>query len=227
MRRLIPILVLLFASESWAADPNASAPPNALNRIAEQVDRHAVVRAEFTQSKRMAALKRPLVSSGRLVFSRQHGVLWQIERPYRMSYVLGAESITEIAADGTRRTRGMREVPGLAQVGRVFRALFAADIAALSDDFDIGVQEDSGDREMWAIELRPRQQQLARFLLRLRLTGGRFVESILIEEHGNGDKEGGESGGENDVTQIRFANSQSAEVPSAAELLIFGGTTKP
>jgi hypothetical protein len=227
MRRLIPILVLFFASPAWATGPNAPGQANTLDRIVEQIDRHAVVRTEFTQSKQMAALKRPLISSGRLVFSRRHGVLWQIERPYRMSYVLGAESITEIAADGTRRTRDISEVPGLAQVGRVFRALIAADIAVLSGDFDVGVQEDSGDGKMWAIELKPRQQQLARFLHRLRLTGGRFVESILIEEHGNGGKEGGQSGGENDVTQIRFTNSQSAEEPSAAELLLFGVPAKP
>lgn len=73
-----------------------SAEPDTLSRIGAQMEQYPVVRAEFIQNKQMPALKRPLVTSGRLVFSRRHGVLWQIEQPYRMSYVLGEERIVEI-----------------------------------------------------------------------------------------------------------------------------------
>src|SRR6185369_15238228 len=107
--------------------------------------------------------------------SRRHGVLWQIEQPFRMSYVLGEERIVEIGADGVRRERGLRDVPGLAQVGRVFRALLGANTAALRDYFDATVQ---GDPAKWEIELKPRQPQLAQFLTGLQLSGGRFVDKI-------------------------------------------------
>ena len=49
------------------------------HRQAVPLDQHAVVRADFEQSKQVAALKRPLLTSGRMVFSRQYGVLWQID----------------------------------------------------------------------------------------------------------------------------------------------------
>jgi hypothetical protein len=172
------------------------------------MEQHAVVRAEFTQSKQVAALKRPLVTSGHLVFSRRHGVLWQIEQPYRISYVLGEEHIIEITADGTRRERGLREVPGLAQVGRVFRAMLGANTATLRELFEVSVQ---GSPDQWEIELKPRQAQLAQFLASLHLSGAHFVESIRISEASG------------DTTQIRFRNTQGAGAPNETELQLFRG----
>lgn len=207
MRHLIAALLVFVTAPLLAAEPDV------LARIGAQIEQHTVVRAEFTQIKQMAALKRPLVNSGRLVFSRRHGVLWQIEQPYRMSYVLGEERIIEISADGARRERSLREIPGLAQVGRVFRAILGANAVALREIFDVSVQ---GDPTKWEIELKPRQSQLAQFLSSLKLSGGRFVESIRIEEVGG------------DETQIRFRNTQGTDAPSATELHLFGGeASKP
>ena len=205
---LLPWLAFLLSGVTHAAEP---APADALARIGAQIEQHAVVRAEFTQSKQMAAMKRPLVTSGHLVYSRQHGVLWQIEQPFRMSYVLGEDKIVEIGADGVRRERGLRDVPGLAQVGRIFRAMLGANTNALREYFDATVQ---GDPAKWEIELKPRQPQLAQFLSGLQLSGGRFVDSIRINEAGG------------DATQIRFRNSQGTGAPSDAELQLFGVSNK-
>lgn len=185
-----------------------SADPDTLARIGARMEQPPVVRAEFVQSKQMSALKRPLITSGRLVFSRRHGVLWQIEQPYRMSYVLGEERIIEIAADGTRRERGLRDVPGLAQVGRVFRAMLGANTGVLRELFEVSVR---GDPDKWDIELKPRQVQLTQFLSGLQLSGGRFVENIRLSEPSG------------DTTQIRFRNMYVASVPNEAELQLFGG----
>lgn len=208
MHRLISILLLLVAAITSAQ----SAEPDTLARISAQIEQHAVVRAEFSQTKQMAALKRPLVTTGRLLFSRHHGVLWQIEQPYRMSYILGEDRIVEITADGARRERGLRDVPGLTQVGRIFRALLGANTSALRDAFDISVQ---GDPNRWDIKLKPREAQLAQFLSGLNLSGERFVETIRIDEAGG------------DSTVIRFRNTTGAEAPIDAELLLFGVPAKP
>ena len=179
-----------------------------LDQIGSQIEQYQVVRAEFVQTKQMAALKRPLVTSGRLTFARGEGVLWQIEKPYRMSYVLGETRIVEIGSDGVRRVRETRDVPGLAQVGRVFRAMLGANSAALREYFDASVQ---GGPAKWAIELTPRQPQLAQYLNGMRLSGSRFVEEIRIREAGG------------DSTQISFRNSQGAAALSEAESALFGG----
>lgn len=197
---LLLLLLVLTAKVSYGAEPDP------LSRISTQIEQHPVVQAEFTQTKQIAALKRPLITAGRLVFSRQHGVLWRIEQPYRMSYVLGEERIIEIGSDGVRKVRGLRDVPGLAQVGRVFTALLGANAAKLREYFEADVK---GDPEKWEIDLKPKQVQLAQFLVGLHLSGGRYVESIRIDE-ANGD-----------ITKIQFRHSQGAETLSQADKSYF------
>lgn len=199
----------LIALIGLAGGMSASAA-SMLSQIGAQIEQHAVVRAEFVQTKQMAALKRPLVTRGRLTFSRTHGVLWQIEQPYRMSYVLGETRIVEIGSDGVRRIRETRDVPGLAQVGRVFRAVLGANSDALREYFDATVQ---GDPAKWSIELKPRQSQLAQYLSGMQLSGGRFVEEIRISEAAG------------DSTQIRFSNSQGVALLNEVELSLFGVET--
>jgi hypothetical protein len=176
-------------------------------RIGAHIGQHPVVRAEFTQTRQMAVMKRPLVTSGRLVYARQQGVLWQIEQPYRMTYALGEERMAEISADGARRERRLHDVPGLAQVGRVLRALFGADTAVLQEHFEISLR---GDAAKWELDLKPRQPQFAQVITALQVSGGRFVEAIRMEEAGG------------DTTQIRFRNPQAAAAPEPGELQLFG-----
>ena len=135
--RFVPFFLLcLFIVPAQAADDLAA-------QIAARIEQHPVLRASFEQEKQMAALKRPLLTAGKLTLSRQHGVLWQIERPYRMSYVLAETRIVEIDAAGQRRERGGKEVPGLAQVGRVFRAMLGGKLSEASAEIQAN-QDDLG-----------------------------------------------------------------------------------
>lgn len=207
MKNLRSLLTGLAIGAAALAAPLPACAAEVLSQIGAQIEQFQVIRAEFVQTKQMAALKRPLVTSGHLTFSRQYGVLWQIEKPYRVSYVLGETKIVEIGGEGTRRVRETRDVPGLAQVGRVFRAMLGANSDALREYFDVAAQ---GTPARWAIELTPRQSQLAQFLRGMQLTGGRFVEEIRISE----------AGGDN--TLIRLSNSQGAATLDGAEAALFG-----
>jgi len=207
MKKIRSLLVGLMIATTALVIPQPACAADVLNQIGAQIEQFQVIRAEFVQTKQMAALRRPLVTSGRLTFSRQYGVLWQIEKPYRVSYVLGETKIVEIGGDGTRRVRETRDVPGLAQVGRVFRAMLGANSDALREYFDVAAQ---GTPAQWSIALTPRQSQLAQFLGGMQLSGGRFVEEIHINEAGG------------DTTAIRLRNSQGAATLDGAEAALFG-----
>ena len=93
MSKLIRLFWLLFTglaalnATSAGADERLKSTPltqTSLAQISTRLEGHAVVRAEFVQSKKMTALKRPLVTRGRLLISRQSGLVWQIDQPYRV-----------------------------------------------------------------------------------------------------------------------------------------------
>ena len=202
VRRLLLVMLLLCGLPLHAVETGFFA------KIGSQIEQYPIVRAEFTQTKHMAALKRPLVTSGRLVFSREHGVAWKIEHPYSVTYLLSDERMVEIGADGTRKERGQREVPGLAQIGRVFHAMLGANTATLHEYFEVIAHSSA---KKWSIDLKPRQPQIAKFIASLHITGDRFVESIRIVEAGG------------DTTTIRFRNMQGADKPSKSDELFFTG----
>ena len=179
------------------------------DRLWGETARSPVTRAGFEQTKYMSSLKRPLVLSGRLTFSRRDGVLWIIDKPYRMTYVLSENRIVEIGSDGTARARGQSDLPGLTQIGRVFRAMLAADSNVLKEYFEI--KDIKENASTWEAVLVPRQAQLAQFISGMRLSGSRFVETIEIGE-ANGDR-----------STIRFIDTRSDAALNLEERKFFHG----
>lgn len=215
MQRKIVTLTFVFAAIFSPMYPLGAAESDmlnhfVLNHLGTQIEQYPVIRTEFTQTKQMLALKRPLITTGQLTYSQSHGVLWQIHQPYRISYVLGEDKIIEIDANGVRKERGVREVPGLAQVGRVFRAMLGANAAELRTYFDVVVQ---GESNKWGLELKPRQPQLTKFLTKIQLTGGQFIDTIVIDESGG------------DTATLRFRKTQGVSVLSESELQLFGNSS--
>ncbi|MDR1367890.1 MAG: outer membrane lipoprotein carrier protein LolA [Candidatus Accumulibacter sp.] len=203
---------LLLCLDAWAVD-DAS-----LARIAKSVEQAPVIRANFEQIKTIRSLKRPLRLSGRLVFSRRHGVLWAIEYPYRMTYVLGEERVVEIGGDGTRRERASSELSGFAQTARIFRALLSAETQVLKDYFDArgktSIEREGGEPISWELSLLPKREPLARFLSGMRVSGSRFIESLVIDE-ALGDR-----------SEIRFSGARGDVALSEDEQALFEGTSQ-
>ena len=72
-RNFIPALiafVLLLGADQLAAAPT----DDIATRLGTRLEQAPVLRAEFVQSKEMAAFKKPLITRGRLVFARQQGL---------------------------------------------------------------------------------------------------------------------------------------------------------
>lgn len=175
LRRMAAIGIATLALAGGASEAAATPP---LDALAARLSDATVIHADFDQTKTLAALKRPLRTSGSIVFVRGAGVLWRIDKPYQATYALTVDTVTEIGPDGTRKVRAARDVPALANVGRVFEALFAGDLKRLEEHFAVAV---SGTAEAWRVELTP-TPTLAPFLNRILANGGAFLERIEVHE---------------------------------------------
>lgn len=169
----------------------AQASPD-LSQLGARLGQANTIHARFSQTKVIQALKKPLRTSGRVVFAQGKGVLWLIEKPYQASYALTTETVAEISPNGTRKERNARDVPALAHVGRVFQSIFQGDLHAMEEHFDVTV---SGEPEHWRVGMKPKQA-LSRFLSNISVQGGLFLERIEIEE------------AQGDHTRIDFRDSQ-------------------
>ncbi|WP_425605980.1 LolA family protein [Paraburkholderia sejongensis] len=191
-----------------AATTPATNNPALVSRIAAHLAEPKGVRAQFTQTQTLAAMKQPLVSSGNLLFYRERGVIWQIDTPYKATYVITDAGVAQLNAAGQRvGTHSAQSTRGVAQVSKMMRAMLGGDLSALYSQFDVSA---AGSAAQWRMHLTPNQPQLAQSIKGLEMSGGDYLQSLRITL-ANGD-----------VTKLDFANSAAVAEPTAAERSLFG-----
>lgn len=163
----VPELVLVVLL--WTSGCAAAADDLA-DRVVERLASYPVVRADFLQERTVASLTKPVTSSGRMVLSRDQGLLWQVEQPVKATLVFSANGTAEGGA-------------AQAEMGRLIRAIVGADLRELRETFDI---EPRGDLDRWTLHLRPQRREVAQYLRGIDLAGGKHLEVISVVE-ANGD----------------------------------------
>lgn len=174
-----------------------------VGQIAARLATASGVRAEFMQTQSLAAMQKPLVSTGSLVFLRGRGMIWRIATPYQAIYRITADGISEIDAQGVRKPaanpNGMR---GMSQISRMLNAMLGGDLSALYSQFDV---MPSGSLLQWQLLLTPNQPQLAQAVKQLVLRGGEHLQNIhIVLENG-------------DSIQIEFLHSRDIDALTPAE----------
>lgn len=146
--------------------------------------RNSLICADFTQNKLLAALSRPLVSTGSLIFVAGNGVLWQVREPFPARVLVKSDILVRWDDDGKPHRVDLNQAPIFQAISRLFLAVFAGKIEGLQTPFEISTRV-SGER--WRMTLIPRDPRLAAIIKRVRAAGGKFVEEVTIDE-GRGDR---------------------------------------
>lgn len=202
MRQLIALVALCSITLPVLAAP----ADDIAAKLSARLEQASVLRAEFVQTKELAAFKKPVVTKGHFVFARRDGVLWQIEQPLKLTYVIQENRIGEIGDDGVMQMRSTQDVPALAQIGRILRSLLGAQLAPLREWFDASAE---GDDKRWTMVLTPKSAQVGQVIRRITITGSQYVEGLTIDE----------ASGDN--TRIRFRNTIEGKAISAEERSLF------
>ncbi|MGC5831786.1 outer membrane lipoprotein carrier protein LolA [Ralstonia pseudosolanacearum] len=206
------MLALLLASAAALANPvlaDDTRDSTLVSQVAAQLGRARGVRARFTQTQTLLSMQRPLVSTGTLLFSRERGVIWQIEQPLRLTYVVTDAGVRTLDAAGKAVPGSQRNAAGIAQVSRMMRAMLGGDLSAMYSQFDVAAQ---GTPAHWRLRLTPTQPQLAQALRGLDLHGDTYVRGITIRAVSG------------DETRLEFTDSASVDTLSPAELALLGAS---
>ena len=208
LRNVVTAGFLALVSPVFAAQFASASNTGLVSQIAAHLAQAKGVRAQFTQTQTLAAMKQPLVSTGSLVFFRERGVIWQIDTPYKATYVITDTGVSEVNASGRRtNTNSGNGVRGVAQVSRMMRAMLGGDLSALYAQFDVHAD---GTPVQWRMQLTPNQPQLAQSIKGLEMSGGEYLQALRITL-ANGD-----------VTRIEFENSAAVSELPPADRTLFG-----
>ncbi|WP_272932523.1 outer membrane lipoprotein carrier protein LolA [Sulfidibacter corallicola] len=180
----------------------------AFQRVARRLQAVRVLRAHFDQTKKITALRRPLLSSGRFLFSADHGLYWHTIKPFDSLFLVTQSGITQREDGETTLNIAASEQPIVHGFTEIFLALFGGDTSALQRSFDLYFQ---GDQEHWTLGLKPKDRVMKRLIDHITLRGVDTVARIDFHETSG------------DVTQISLSDVQT-EPPqlTEAELDLFG-----
>ncbi|CAM2010961.1 outer membrane lipoprotein carrier protein LolA [Acanthopleuribacter pedis] len=154
-----------------------------LTKISQQLQETPVVRARFEQEKKIKALRRPLRSSGRFLFARDHGLYWHTLQPFDTQLVINEAGMVQKENGAVTLDISVEDRPIIHSFTKVFMALFAGDKEQLAKTFDLFLVEEEGE---WWLGLKPKRRILKKVMDHIRLKGDLHLEEIhFIEKSGD------------------------------------------
>ena len=144
--------------------------------------RHGV--ADFEQTQYLAALKRPLRSSGVLTYDAPDRLEQRTLSPRPQSMLLDHGVLT-LTRGSRQRTLRLEDDPQLAPFIDSVRATLAGDRAALEQHFELTFE---GDLDHWQLTLRPLAPKLAALVQHIRIGGQRAAILEVEVRQSDGDR---------------------------------------
>lgn len=201
-----PIVVACTASVMTVLAPAVNAQNTELKQVFAQLGATPVVRAQFEQQKKLASLNKTYVSKGTVLFSKNQGVLWQIQSPVKADLVVTPRKLVQ----KTQRTSSQIEVDKTpyGSVATMFLQLMSGNEAALAKNFNV-VSANYSPMQ-WNVSLTPKSSLFKKLFVQVDAQGQRYVDRITILEQAN------------NRTIIRFSQQTAQpQILTAAENALF------
>jgi hypothetical protein len=149
-----------------------------LQKVFQQLSAMPVVRANFEQQKKLASLNKTYVSKGTVLFSKNAGVLWQIQTPVKADLIVTPKKLVQ----KTQRTYSQIEVEKTpyGSVATMFLQLMSGNETALAKNFNVVSAEYSPTA--WNVVLTPKSNLFKKLFDRVDAQGQRYVNKIVIQE---------------------------------------------
>ncbi len=205
MRRVCLATTMLFLL-AVLAKPSYAEEERALRDLSRFVTLTPVVRASFTQTRKIEVLSRPLHSRGHFLFSKDRGLAWLLEEPFKTNLVLTHDTVIEWEDEKPRARHALASRPSLASLKAILFPLLSGDFAELENSFASVVKTDQAN---WILTLTPRNDEVRKTVSSIEIKGGEAVETINVHEIGG------------DVTQLEFTNYQTSLADLTAEELLY------
>lgn len=152
------------------------------SRILAMLAAKPLVRAEFVQEKTLASLNKPLLSSGTMLFSKQQGVLWRLQKPVMADLMVTPTKMLQKTARTQSEVSLARSPYGSAAT--LLLQLMSGNEVAVKQAFSVQSVQLKGTT--WRIQLSPRQAQLQKMFSSIVAEGDQYIRHIVMTESGGG-----------------------------------------
>jgi hypothetical protein len=179
MRHLWPAGILILLNLGL---PRAGAAQ--VEKIQALLAKPKILCGRFDQTKQLAGLKKPLLSSGRFCVVAGKGVLWRNLQPFPNTVRLTRDEIMQMQGERVTMRLNAKQEPTVWLMNSVLFSLLAGDLGQLEKLF---IVEGNVKQGSWSVTLKAREPGLAKAIGAISLDGGAYVSNIAIDE-ASGDR---------------------------------------
>ena len=183
MKRLCVWLACLFLVAPVVA---ADSPlrEQILANLAGQTQKHFY----FVQEKKLSMLDKPLVTEGELQINQnpdgqEHTIIWDIQKPYALRYILTRNTIREIDTQG-ERTLQVGQNPIAAALTQSMTATFSGQ---WTDNDTLAAVTATGALADWQLLVKPLSADLQPLIKTIAVTGHEGMINTVVIAESNGD----------------------------------------
>jgi hypothetical protein len=182
-----------------------------LQQLAKQVSlSHYNTQGQFTQTRRLAVLKRPLISSGTFAFNPDLGMIWHQQSPFTTTMVMQQQQLTTIDSQGNilqaQSNSRQKAHPLMQQIPQLMQHLLSGDLTALQADFKLFyLPTDTTGTQTWTLGLIAKDDRLQQALGKIILQGQQQVSRIVMLSQLQHTSLAGQKS-QLDITDIIFTN---------------------
>ncbi len=176
-RLLFCLLCGVLAQPAWASDWT-------LEQLMQSLATVRQGRASFVERKAVAALERPVESSGELRYIAPDRLEKIAIKPKAESVILDGDALT-IERGGKKHVLQLQDYPEIAGLIDSIRGTLAGDRKALERFFKLVL---SGDARQWTLTLLPHDERVAQTVQMIRISGRHDDVRAVDILHTNGDR---------------------------------------
>lgn len=135
-----------------------------------------VVRGNFTQTRKIELLSRPLESSGKFILS-DLGLYWQQTQPFVSVLIADGERLIQRLVGGPATNIDAAGNPMVLPFSRIFLSIFEGSEEELRSNFEIRF---TSEGDGWEMSLTPVTYPLSEAIETIILQGREYIDSIAI-----------------------------------------------
>lgn len=175
---LLPLLAV--------AAPAQPAAASWLDMLMQRLARIPARRADFVEQKQIAALTRPLVSRGHLLYVRPAQLEKITTAPQPETLIIDGDQLSISTEDAPPKTLSLASAPAIAGLVEGVRATLAGDLPGLRRLYRIVAEGGLGH---WRLTLTPARPPLARLLHAVTIEGAQTDIRTITVDQANGDRQ--------------------------------------
>lgn len=172
--------------------------------------------ADFEQHKQIAFLSKPLVSSGRLIFAKNQGLIWQLEKP-----LWSKTRITDEGVFKSNKYQHNKKVTDhqVQALGGILQELLSAELNQVKSRFHINEPHIDEQQGRWYVTLTAKNKMVKKAIKSIVLQG-KLKLSVASKEKSVGGIEGIIITEQNDdQTKIQLTHIVESKQPLSEEQL--------